>query len=135
MFTFELRAIQIPCKPEEGEEWKEQGEDIYLPLAICTVRLNTLTEVEENELQSSILNSLKIEIGDKFLLLNPEYVHPFNLKTDKDFMAMLNGSQSLCIEIRVRNETSLVFAIGGVWDNENKTWIYEPFCKSEEFWK
>jgi hypothetical protein len=135
MFAFELKALKVPGKPEEGEEWKGQGEDTYLPLAICTVRLNSLTENEENELQSSILNSLKIEIGDKYLLLNSEYIHEFNVKTDKDFVAMLKGSQTLCIEIRVRTETTLTFAIGGVWDNSNKTWIYEPFCKPEEFWR
>jgi len=139
MYTIDLKAIFIPDKLDEGDEWKERSENFkangqYLPLIICTTTEKTTIEVEESNLESKLLSSLQIEIGDKFVTITPDIFYKFDLRKDKDFIALLKTQKCLCIEIRVVCENRLRFSIGSVWDDESKSWIFEPHSKPVNFW-
>jgi|GEM_PF-4802702 len=151
-------AIELPGRVLEGDEWKYETDEnkITLPLLVCVQCLySDFDERQETTIESTLLDAMQhVKVEGKNITVYKqleneqyEYLIRYTLTDEQaeDFIPLWEKQKVVCIEFRMYTGTffqmvnkedpkDLLFALGGVWDGESESWVFEPSSKPREIW-
>lgn len=139
-------------------------DDVQNNITVPFVLAQQIIYCSLTEQQESILENLVLENFQTVTILNDAELHIHKKDSDDHLIsyyaisgaevsafAALWQQKTVCAEFRfyigdslsikgahqrsiIAKPPRLLFAIGGVWDENHKSWMYEPFSQSVEIW-
>lgn len=141
-----IGAIAVPPRNEYQEDWQKDIENnevdlstaIILPVILLKQYLQcSIAEKEELQLESAILDKLQcVNVNDSYIVVDGLFRIELNRIQQEIFSPLWYKQKLLCFEYRIyiNFDSNLFISIGGLWDGQSNSWMFEPHSRFSEFW-